>query len=109
MRDGMWIRVKDRLPARGALVLGWDVFYDSLHLCAYDGARCDNGDPRLHDRGGDNSGDYSIEYWMPLPDGPNVAEKEDLDDGPEFSDAADEAAAETLPVRDGDGSGSVRG
>ena len=70
----LWTRVKDKLPEKHKLVLGWDVFYNQHHICSYDGDANDNGEPWLQCiRGGD---DYNIQYWMPLPAGPNVQEND---------------------------------
>jgi len=66
-----WTRVKDQLPEVQETVLGYDVFYDTIRLCIWDGdSTDDDGKPWLQDTAGGD--DYSIQYWMPLPNPPNV-------------------------------------
>jgi len=79
-----WVRVRDQLPLSNHLVLGYDIYYGRYIICKYnseaDGNSYvdDRGRPLLRevDEGGNPmpSGDYSIGYWMALPEPPNVAD-----------------------------------
>lgn len=76
-----WIRIKDRLPVKGEVVLGFDTFHSDLHLCRYMEETTDEGTPWLEPvraRGGCyeplGEDDCHITYWMQLPSDPNVEE-----------------------------------
>lgn len=76
-----WIRVEDRLPELGVLVLGWD---GALAVFTRDDAGehgwlwarqtwCHNlGDPQ----GIECDDDYAVTHWMPLPSPPATPAKE---------------------------------
>lgn len=74
-----WKVIKDTPPPKDELIWGYDVFYEDVHVCMWEGDLTDDGIPfpTSKDVRGD---DYSIGYWMEMeqqPEPPNVVIEED--------------------------------
>jgi hypothetical protein len=69
-RDMEWTSITESLPTEYMPVLGFDVFYERIHIVSWDGARFNRED---------DYDDMSIEFWTALPAKPCVNPPDDED------------------------------
>ena len=69
MAMNTWNEITKSQPKPFHRVLGYDSFYDLVHICTWDGIRLgDSGIPFLLPENMDD--DVNITHWMPLPTKP---------------------------------------
>ena len=69
-----WKLVLAEVPPIGKKLWGYDVFYNKIHLCIWDGENRDDRNIPFPISLEENGDDYSIQYWIEveLPTPPNV-------------------------------------
>ncbi len=59
-----WIRLQDKEPPKETKLWGYDVFYDKVHLCEWDGNHKRDDGMAFIDSLTESGDDYAIEFWM---------------------------------------------